>query len=91
MHEKSVPVMQQKRYKVQTREQIVIEYIINFTKERGYPPSVREIGEVIGVSSSSTVHKFIKQCVKNELIIIDSKISRSIRVLPAGKKLIKTK
>ena len=86
-----MPVMQQKRYKVQTREQIVIEYIINFTKERGYPPSVREIGEVIGVSSSSTVHKFIKQCVKNELIIIDSKISRSIRVLPAGKKLIKTK
>ena len=34
----------------------ILEYIRKQIRERGYPPSVREIGEAIGLSSSSTVH-----------------------------------
>jgi repressor LexA len=38
------------------RQQAVLDVIESFMRERGYPPSVREIGEAIGVSSPSTVH-----------------------------------
>ena len=38
------------------RQQQVLEFIYVEVRRRGYPPSVREIGEAVGLSSSSTVH-----------------------------------
>jgi repressor LexA len=38
------------------RHRQILECIETAMRERGYPPSVREIGEVVGLSSSSTVH-----------------------------------
>ena len=38
------------------RQRQVLEFIDAEVRERGYPPSVREIGEAVGLSSSSTVH-----------------------------------
>jgi repressor LexA len=38
------------------RQQQVLEFIDQEVRRRGYPPSVREIGEAVGLSSSSTVH-----------------------------------
>src|SRR5690242_18868448 len=38
------------------RQRQVLEYIDRSVRERGYPPSVREIGEAVGLSSPSTVH-----------------------------------
>ena len=38
------------------RQSQVLTYIDEVVRHRGYPPSVREIGEAVGLSSSSTVH-----------------------------------
>jgi repressor LexA len=38
------------------RQRQVLEYIAASLRDRGYPPSVREIGEAVGLSSPSTVH-----------------------------------
>lgn len=38
------------------RQQQVLDFIRRHTRERGYPPSVREIGGALGLTSSSTVH-----------------------------------
>jgi repressor LexA len=38
------------------RQRQVLEFIDAEVRRRGYPPSVREIGEAVGLSSSSTVH-----------------------------------
>jgi repressor LexA len=38
------------------RQRQVLEFIDGEIRSRGYPPSVREIGEAVGLSSSSTVH-----------------------------------
>lgn len=65
-----------------------LKFVVEFTKQRGYPPSVREIGRHVGVSSSSTIHKFIRKCVEDGYVEIDEKVSRSIRVSKSGKKLI---
>src|SRR5689334_6433817 len=38
------------------RQQEILEFIDQEVRRRGYPPNVREIGEAVGLSSSSTVH-----------------------------------
>src|SRR5687767_15985041 len=38
------------------RQRQILEFIDAEVRGRGYPPSVREIGEAVGLSSSSTVH-----------------------------------
>ena len=38
------------------RQRQILEYVDASVRRRGYPPSVREIGEEVGLSSSSTVH-----------------------------------
>lgn len=42
------------------RQQAILDCIAAFTREHGYPPSVREIGERVGLSSSSTVQSHLK-------------------------------
>jgi repressor LexA len=38
------------------RQRGILNFIESETRERGYPPSVREIGEAVGLTSTSTVH-----------------------------------
>ena len=42
------------------KQQQIYEFIIAFQAEHGYPPSVREIGEKVGLKSPSTVHFHLK-------------------------------
>ncbi len=46
--------------KLTTRQQQIYDYILSFTAERGYPPSVREIGDALDLKSPSTVHFHLK-------------------------------
>lgn len=38
----------------------ILEFIAGQVRDRGYPPSVREIGEAVGLTSSSTVHTHLR-------------------------------
>jgi len=42
------------------KRQAILDYIEQFTCDNGYPPSVREIGEAVGLRSPSTVHSHLK-------------------------------
>jgi fused signal recognition particle receptor len=42
-----------------SRQQEILEFIDAQTRERGYPPSVREIGSAVGLTSPSTVHSHV--------------------------------
>ena len=42
-----------------TRQREILEFIERQTRERGFPPSVREIGEAVGLTSPSTVHNHL--------------------------------
>lgn len=46
--------------KLTRKQQEVYDFILAFTNEHGYPPSVREIGTAIGLKSPSTVHFHMK-------------------------------
>lgn len=65
------------------RQQQVLEFIRTTVAERGYPPSVREIGEAIGLSSPSTVHSHLSALVKAGAIRRDPSKPRAIEVLGA--------
>ncbi len=61
------------------RQQRILDVIRRFTAERGYPPSVREIGERVGLSSSSTIHAHLKTLERRGLISRDPTKPRALR------------
>jgi len=60
------------------RQRRILETIREFTDERGYPPSVREIGERVGLSSSSTVQSHLKTLERQGLIKRDPTKPRAL-------------
>jgi len=50
--------------------------------EKGYPPSIREIGEQTGITSTSVVNYYLEQLEKWGFIERDRRISRGLRVVP---------
>ncbi len=62
------------------KQQDVYNYIVSATARKGYPPSVREIGEAVGLKSPSTVHAYIKRLHDAGLIVKDDRKTRAISV-----------
>ncbi|KQO00723.1 MULTISPECIES: transcriptional repressor LexA [Paenibacillus] len=67
--------------KASNRQQSILEFIKNEVREKGYPPSVREIGEAVGLASSSTVHGHLDRLEKKGLIRRDPTKPRAIEIL----------
>lgn len=63
-----------------TTQKRILDYIEKCISEVGYPPSVREIGEAVGLKSSSSVHTHLKNLEKMGLIKRDSTKPRAIGV-----------
>ena len=63
------------------RQAKILDYIRYVTKVRNYPPSVREIGEAVGLSSSSTVHNHLNQLERRGLIKRDPSKSRTVMLV----------
>ena len=62
------------------KQQQIYDYIISFSAEHGYPPSVREIGAYVGLKSPSTVHFHLKGLESAGLITKAEGKTRSITV-----------
>ncbi|EKL0582974.1 repressor LexA [Listeria monocytogenes] len=67
--------------KISKRQQDIYEFIKSEVKEKGYPPSVREIGEAVGLASSSTVHGHLARLEGKGLIRRDPTKPRAIEIL----------
>lgn len=63
------------------RQENILEYIISEVEEKGYPPSVREIGHAVALQSSSTVHNHLNQLEKKGFIQRDPAKPRAIMIL----------
>jgi repressor LexA len=66
--------------KLSNRQYAILEFIKNEVKDKGYPPSVREIGEAVGLASSSTVHGHLERLEKKGLIRRDPTKPRAIEI-----------
>lgn len=67
--------------KISSRQLAILEFIRNEVRSKGYPPSVREIGEAVGLASSSTVHGHLDRLEKKGLIRRDPTKPRAIELL----------
>jgi repressor LexA len=67
--------------KLSKRQQDILEFIKEEVKLKGYPPSVREIGEAVGLASSSTVHGHLARLESKGLIRRDPTKPRAIEIL----------
>ncbi len=63
------------------RQQRILEFLADYMGANGYPPTVREIGEQIGVKSTSLVSYYLNWLETHGRIIRDPKISRGLRLL----------
>ncbi|MDO9556937.1 MAG: transcriptional repressor LexA [Coriobacteriia bacterium] len=63
------------------RQQEILDFIRSEIHRRGFPPSVREIGEAVGLSSSSTVHSHLAALEKKGFIRRDPSKPRALEVL----------
>ena len=57
---------------------LILNCIENFTKENGYPPTIRELCKLSGIKSTSTVHNNIKKLTKEGYIVNDPTKPRTI-------------
>ncbi|MHB9146224.1 MAG: transcriptional repressor LexA [Symbiobacteriia bacterium] len=62
------------------RQLEILDYIKEQIRQKGYPPSVREIGEAVGLSSSSTVHGHLSRLEEKGFIRRDPTKPRAIEI-----------
>ncbi len=62
------------------KRRMILEFIAEQIRQRGYPPSVREIGEAVGLTSSSTVHAHLKVLQRDGYLQRDPTKPRAIVV-----------
>ncbi|QOP74411.1 transcriptional repressor LexA [Pediococcus acidilactici] len=67
-----------------TKQLNVLEYIYRTVQTQGYPPTVREIGKAIGLSSTSTVHGHIDRLQKNGYLEKDPTKPRALEITAQG-------
>ena len=63
------------------RQNEIFEYIKQTVQLKGYPPSVREIGEAVGLASSSTVHGHLSRLEEKGYIRRDPTKPRAIEIV----------
>jgi repressor LexA len=65
---------------VTERQRAILDYLRGFVEEQGYPPTVREIGEAVGLRSPSTVHAHLAQLERAGLLRRDATKPRALEL-----------
>ena len=63
------------------RQREIFEFVKRYSEQHGYPPTVRDIGKAIGLTSSSTVHAHLANLEKLGVLRRDPTKPRAIEVL----------
>ena len=63
------------------RQRDVLQALIGFVNEKGYAPSIRELGDITGLRSSSTVHDYLERLETRGYITREPSNPRTIRIL----------
>jgi repressor LexA len=72
---------------VTERQRAILDYLRGFVDEHGYPPTVREIGEAVGLRSPSTVHAHLAQLERAGLLRRDPTKPRAIELTDRHRRL----
>jgi repressor LexA len=73
------------------RQQRILDFVGEYTADHGYPPSIREIGQAVGISSTSVVDYNLRALERGGLIRRDREVSRGLGIVgqsPAARPLM---
>lgn len=70
--------------RTENRQIEILKFIHERVTDRGYPPTVREIGEAVNLSSTSTVHGHLSRLEKKGLLFRDPTKPRAIELTQEG-------
>ena len=75
--------MNHKRVKdgLNKREKSILKYIAKQIEKNGYPPSVREIGKAVGLSSTATVHGYLARLEEKGYLKKETQKGRTLKLL----------
>jgi len=65
------------------RQQRILDFVAEYTSEHGYPPSIREIGQAAGISSTSVVDYNLRALERSGHIRRDREVSRGLGIVGA--------
>ena len=66
---------------INKREKEILEFIEEQVNKNGYPPSVREIGKAVGLSSTATVHGYLLRLEEKGYVRKENQKGRTLRIL----------
>lgn len=66
------------------RQRSILAFIHEYSQEHGYPPSIREIGQAVGISSTSVVDYNLRILVSEGYIRRDREVSRGLGLAGAA-------
>ena len=66
------------------REKAILKYIEKQVNQKGYPPSVREIGKAVGLRSTATVHGYLRALQEKGYIKKEDQKGRTLKLLKGG-------
>jgi repressor LexA len=67
------------------RQEAILDFIDRFLEQNGYPPSIRDIGTAVDISSTSVVNYNLKALERQGYIARDPEVSRGLRLVGKGK------
>lgn len=73
-----------RREPLTTKQQAVLDHIRYTLAARGYPPTVREIGDALGTSSPSTVHSHLQALKFKGYINVEAGKPRAIQIVSSA-------
>jgi repressor LexA len=71
---------------ITARQQRILDFIKRTVEDRGYPPTVREIGEAVGLTSSSSVHAQLANLQRRGLLRRDAAKPRAMELQIPGRR-----
>ena len=71
------------------RQRQILEFVNAHVERHGYPPTVREIGQAVGLTSPSTVHAHLAKLESSGLIRRDATKPRALEVIEGGRRSAK--
>lgn len=67
------------------RQEAILRFIAKFLEENGYPPSIRDIGGAVGISSTSVVNYNLNVLEREGYIARDREVSRGLKLVGQGR------
>ena len=81
---KSIKRGRKRKEGLNKREKDILKFIEKSVKDKGYPPSVREIGKATGLRSTATVHAYIASLTNQGYIAKETNKGRTLKLLKGG-------